>query len=200
MMDVIHGDNPAVERYLDRVRSALRGMPRAEVDDIVRELRGHIAERSEPGDVDAALRSLGDPEDLAREYLTDHVTTRAECDRSPIVVLHGLVLLRRRSPAGWIVLALTAFLYAWAFVLGAASIEKILSPHDVGLWYRFGSISLPRLTVDGPGPAGTREMLGWWIVPVGFAACAVLLFAARGFGLWWIRRSRSMREPSHEGR
>ena len=73
----------------------------------------------------------------------------------------------------------------------SGAIEKILSPHDVGLWWRPGSFGLPRLTVDGPGPPGTRELLGWWIVPAGLAACVVLLFATKQFARWWIRRSRA---------
>jgi hypothetical protein len=181
----------AVERYLDRVRASLRGLHEVDIDEIVLELRGHIAERSEPGqDVEAALRSLGDPAELAREYRVDRVTTRAECGASPIVVLHSLLLIRGRSLTGWLVLALTALGYAWAFALGAASIEKILSPHDVGLWYRPGASLMPRLMIDGPGPAGTRELLGWWFVPLGLAAGAVLFLLTRQFGLWRIRRFR----------
>lgn len=190
MMDRLAGD-AAVERYLARIRASLKGMPVSRIDDIVLELRGHIAERSESsGDPSAALAALGDPGDLARQYRTDAVTASAECSRSPIVILHSLLLLRRGSVAGWGVLVLTALGYAWALALGAAAIEKILSPHDVGLWSGPGGGSWPRLMVDGPGRAGTRELLGWWIVPLGLAACVVLLYASRRFGLWWIRRSR----------
>ena len=188
------GVDPDVERYLDRVRAALHGLPGAEIDEIVLELRGHIAERLDAGDdAGAALRSLGDPVALAREYRTDRVTTHAECTASPIAVLHSLLLLRRGSFTGWLVLALAAFGYAWALALGAASIEKILSPHDVGLWYTPGMLSVPRLMIDGPGPAGSRELLGWWFVPLGLAAAAVLFFLTRQLGLWRIRRFRETR-------
>ena len=183
---------PEVERYLDRVRASLRGLPPADIDDIVLELHGHIAERSGPdGDPESAIRSLGDPVELAHQYRAESVGARAECSRSPIVMLYGLLLLRRGSVAGWAVLALAAFGYAWAIALGAAAIEKLISPHDVGLWLRPGALSLPRVTVDGPGPLGYREVLGWWFVPLGLAACAALLFLTRRFGLWWIRRSRA---------
>jgi hypothetical protein len=83
-----------------------------------------------------------------------------------------------------------AFGYAWALALGAASIEKLLSPHDVGLWYRPGALSIPRIMIDGPGPAGTRELLGWWFVPLGMAAGAILFLLTRQLGLWRIRRFR----------
>ena len=186
--------DPTIEGYLDRVRSALRGMPEAEVNDIVLELRGHIAERSgSPGGAESAIQSLGDPAELARQYHTESVTTRAECSRSPIAILHGLLLLRRGSLAGWLVLALAALGYAWAIALGAAAVEKVFSPHDVGLWYGPSAASIPRVMIDGPGPPGTRELLGWWFVPFGIASCAVLLFLTRRFGVWWIRRHRGGR-------
>ena len=185
--------DPAVERYLAAVRKGLRGMPRAEVEEILLELRAHIVERSKPGaDREAALRSLGDPDELARQYRGEHAAARMECSRSPIVILHGMLLLRGRGVSGWMALALAAFGYAWAIVLGAAAIEKTLSPRDVGLWVRPDSW-LPRLMVDGPGPPGMREILGWWMVPAALIACALLTFLTRRFGLWWIHRSRAAR-------
>ena len=69
--------DPAVERYLERVREGLRGMPRDDVEDIVRELRAHVEERSEAGgDRESALRSLGDPAELARQYRNERVAQR----------------------------------------------------------------------------------------------------------------------------
>jgi len=180
---------PAVERYIGRVRALLRGRPAAEIDEIALELRGHIAERTSlGGDTEAVLRALGEPEELARQYRTDQVAERAQCSGSPIVILHSLLLLRRGRPAGWVALFLAAMGYAWAFVLAAAALEKVLSPHDVGLW--LGSGGLPRLTVDGPGPPGTHELLGWWLVPFGLVVGAALFFLTKHFAQWWIRRSR----------
>ncbi|MGE5179010.1 MAG: DUF1700 domain-containing protein [Bacteroidota bacterium] len=188
-----HPSDPAVERYLAAVRKSLRGMPEAEVQEILRELRAHITERSGPGgDPEPALRSLGDPDELARQYRGERVAARMECSRSPIVILYGMLLLRGRSVSGWMALALAMFGYAWAIVLGAAGIEKIVSPRDVGLWVR-PDWWLPRLMVDGPGPPGAREVLGWWMVPAGLIACALLVFLTRRFGLWWIHRSRGAR-------
>jgi hypothetical protein len=167
-------------------------MPVTEIDEITLELRGHIAERTSPGgDTDAVLRSLGEPEELARQYRTDKVAERAECTGSPIMILHSLHLLRRRRPSGWAALFLAGMGYAWALVLVSAAIEKVLSPHDVGLW--LGTGTQPRITVDGPGPAGTHELLGWWFVPLGLLAGAGLFFLTRHFALWWIRRSRPTR-------
>jgi len=187
--------DPAVERYLERLRSRLRGMPASEVDEILRELRGHVEERVQSGTpLREVLQALGDPESVAAEYQTERVTARAECARSPLAILHGLMLLRRGSLAGWTVLGLTALVYAWAFVLGGAAVEKLLSPRDVGIWVNESGPLWPRLTVDGPGPAGTREALGWWMVPFGMLACLTMVYAANQLGHWWIRRSRRRSE------
>ncbi len=182
--------DPAFERYLDRVRASLRGMPRPEVEEIVLELRGHILERATSGgDVAEALEGLGDPDDLAREYQDQGVLARGECSNAPLAILHSLMLLRRRSWASLGALALATLGYAWAIALAAASVEKCLSPREVGLWQPAGG-SLPRILVDGAAPPGSRELLGWWFVPAAAAAFAVLLTATNGFGRWWIRRSR----------
>ena len=104
------GMERAIERYLGQVRASLRGVPRREVEDILRELHGHIAEHTASGrDVDAAIESLGDPSELARMYRTERVMTRAECAGSPFIILHGLWLLGRENPAARGVVALAAF-------------------------------------------------------------------------------------------
>src|SRR5262245_7695416 len=110
------GEHPEIERFIDGVRSRLRGTPAAQVDEILLELRGHSSERLAAGrGVAEAIESLGDPADLADEYRTERVATRAQCSGSPIVVLHSLLLLRRGRFTGWVVLAFAAFGYVWAF-------------------------------------------------------------------------------------
>jgi hypothetical protein len=183
--------DPAVERYLERVRVALRGVPRRQADDILLELHGHIVGRVESTrDVEAALESLGDPAEIAQAYRDEGVVARSECARAPLAILHGLVLLRRRSRASWAMFAFAMLGYTWAIALAAASVEKLLSPRDVGLW-QSPTAFLPLLTVDGGAPPGSRELLGWWFVPAAAAAFAVLFFATNRLGHWWIRRCRT---------
>lgn len=179
--------DPTIDRYLERVRAGLEGLPSTKAEEIVLELRSHLLERAALGNAQEAVAALGEPETLARQYREDDTFARAECARSPIVLLQSLILLRRGSAMGWLVLFLCATGYAWAIALAAAAVEKILSPRDVGLWIGHG---FPRLTVDGATPQGFHEVLGWWMVPFGLAMCVLLLGVTRQFGLWWIRRRK----------
>ena len=54
-----------VDSYLERVRTALHGLPERQIEDILRELRAHAIELAEGKGIDVALTSLGDPVELA---------------------------------------------------------------------------------------------------------------------------------------
>src|SRR5689334_21457158 len=84
-----------LDRYLARVRVAMRGLPDREIDDVLHELRSHVDDMGAEG-VDAALDSLGDPLALAQRYRSDNEMVRAECSGSPLAILGGL---RHASPA-----------------------------------------------------------------------------------------------------
>jgi hypothetical protein len=79
-----------VDSYLTQVRAALHGLPEGQVDDILRELRGHALELAEAKGVEAALNSLGDPVDLAKTYRAENQIIQGECSGSPLAILLGL--------------------------------------------------------------------------------------------------------------
>lgn len=60
----------AADEYLDEVRRAMAGMANPIREDILRELRGHIAESSAAngGNTSASLAALGAPRDVGRHY------------------------------------------------------------------------------------------------------------------------------------
>ena len=190
-----------VERYLSRVRVGLRGLPEREIEDILRELRSHVDERLKaPGaSAEEVLRALGEPAALASQYRADNVMERAVCSSSPIEIFHSLYLLARRGPASFGVVLLAGLVYALGFVLMGVSIDKLLAPRDVGLFYIPGRWTPLHFIVDGHGPAGTRDLLGWWFVPSVLAVGVALLLLTNQVGLWWIRRSRTERFSNQEG-
>ena len=190
---------PRIESYLARVRVALRGLPESEIEDILRELRGHIVElagEEGPG-VEAALQSLGDPVNLAKTYKTENQMVRAECSDSPLAILLGL---RHASRSVWgrvTATALYAFGYINVLTLWSAAIEKLFAPSRTGFWHIPGTLWSFVLVADGNAPAGAHELLGWWLVPIALAVGWTLRYVTDRTARWWIgryRRSKASRE------
>jgi uncharacterized membrane protein len=189
-----------LDSYLQKLRAGLRDLPAADADEIIRELRSHILDRagsagelSESG-VAAALARLGDSEDLAAQYATENLMARAERSRSPWLILRSIFRWASLSFAGFFVFlgALIGYTTAFAFLFCAAA--KPFAPKTIGLWVRdasLSSFSASLGTVDSN--SGGREVLGWWIIPIGMAAGVGLSLLTTRFGLWSIRRFRRSR-------
>jgi hypothetical protein len=121
--------------------------------------------------VGETLDALGSPEQLAAEYLTDNLLARAEVSRSPAHVLGVLFRLASLSIAGFLVFVSSIAGYFLGLVLVLCALLKPIHPQTAGLWiYPTGgddtTISL-RLGFGSAPPDG-RDVLGWWIVPIGW--------------------------------
>ena len=150
------------------------------------------SEMLEPG-IDAALATLGSPEQLAGQYLTDTLLARAEASRSPVQILSSLFRWASLSVAGFFVLLGSVLGYFFGAVLILVAALKPFHPHSAGLWlisnggddYEFSF----RLGF-GSIPAGGRDLLGWWIVPVGSLAGFGLVMLTTHIALWCVRQYR----------
>ena len=184
-----------IESYLAQVRTALRGIPEREIEDILRELRSHVIElkEEEGGDVDAALGSLGDPVDLARTYRAENQLMRAECSGSPLAILQGLRHASRNRWGRSLLTVLYVFGYANVLTLWAAAIDKLFAPSRTGLWHTPGKIWPLNWVTDGSAPAGAHEVLGWWLVPIALVVGWALRSLIDWIAQWWIRRYRRSR-------
>lgn len=193
-----------IETYLEMLRSLLRSLGTEEVNDIIEELRSHILEKSTVNrelaarEVDAALEALGNPEELASEYMTDAALARAEVSRSPFRILAALFRWGSLSAAGFFVLvsALVGYFLGVAFILSA--LLKPIHPQSAGLWtFRdsTGDLQLSLRLGFGSAPAGGHDMLGWWIVPLGLGVGLVLVTLTTRFAIWCIRLYRKSRAP-----
>jgi len=190
-----------IDVYLNRIRERLRGLRAEERHEILEELRGHIMEKAAAGGmtgaaVDAALESLGRPEELAREYVTDELLARAEVSRSPLRILDSLFRWASLSIAGFFVLlgAITGYFLGVVFLLVAAL--KPFHPETAGLWASrdaSGNLSLSVHMGFGYAPVSGREVLGWWIVPIGLLSGCLLVILTTRFGLWCARIYRKSR-------
>jgi hypothetical protein len=181
-----------IDVYLARLRAALRGMPEGEIDDVLREIRSHITELSEAegSGVEAAIRSLGDPVDLATTYRTQNLMVQAECSGSTLVILQALRHASRTRAGRVTATALYLFGYANVVTLWAAAIEKLLAPDRTGFWLLSGVEWGVRLIVNGDPQPGAREILGWWLVPSAIAAGWGLKYLIDRAAQGWIRRRR----------
>jgi uncharacterized membrane protein len=176
-----------LDEYFNELRVSLRGLPDADVAEIVAELRSHVIDSGVSEDL--ALQRLGSPRDLGRLYQTESLLARASRSRSPLLMLRSVVRWAGISVAGfWVLLGLLAG-YAIALSFAIASIVKLFAPGRAGLWrLADGSWSL-HLGFVGSPPVG-HELLGWWIVPVGLLLGAACVRLTMAFGRWCIRRFR----------
>ena len=166
-----------IDAYLRELRRQLGDAPDA--DDIVAEIRSHIDDAGP--DVAATLARLGSPSYLAALYAIDRGS-------SPLVVLRGLARWATISVMGLPALAVVVIGYFLAVSLLLAALIKPVAPHRTGVWQLAdGEVSL-RLGLFAPPPPHAVELLGWWIVPLGFAAGALVFAITPRFGRWAIRR------------
>ena len=160
---IIDQTSASATAFLRRLEVALEPLPATERNDIVAELRSHLADRGEQGDdrLRATLASLGEPEDYARPYLQDRQLADALQRVTP-----GLALMSILGRAGRSFLAFgiglgVVILYCMALSFTALAILKPLAPANTGLWtgrvFGFGFMS---------PPPPTPEILGLWMVPI----------------------------------
>ena len=186
-----------LERYLSRVRAALRGMPPEQVTDILRELRSHVQERAGSAltqdKVQAALDALGNPEQLAGQYVTQNLFDRAAVTRSPLLMLQSLFHWATLSLQGFAVALVSLFLYMLGAVCLVMAIAKPFDPDRVGLWVPDHDSASDKaellFSVHGMPPSG-HDLLGWWIVPLGLLLGLSIIIATYRFDLQAIKRFR----------
>ncbi len=200
----ISGDaQQRIETYLSRLRQRLRGVNDRDAREIVEELRSHIMDKAAasgkasgeltPAAVDAALAHLGSPEELASQYITDDLLAQAEVSRSPVRILKSLVRWSSLSVAGFFVLLGSIVGYFFGIVFILVAVAKLLHPRTAGLWIfpnGSGDFEMSFRLGFGSAPAGGRDVLGWWIVPVGWLVGCALVMLTTYIALWFARHYR----------
>ena len=191
-----------IETYLARLRLRLRGINDQDVREIVEELRSHILDKASlSGEVtaegaDAALAALGSPEELANEYMTDNLLAQAEVSRSPVRILRSLFRWASLSIAGFFVFmgSILGYFLGVAFMLCA--LLKPVHPRTAGLWIFPADADASTISLRlgfGSVPAGGRDVLGWWIVPIGLVAGCGLVMLTTRLARWCVRQYRRSR-------
>lgn len=175
-----------LDNYLRRLGWALKPLPNADRDDILRETRAHFADRMAEGDPDAAFARIvarfGPPEDYAQQFLDNYQLTAAVADGSGSAMLPQALRVAGRGVTALLGSAFFLLLYGVAFALVLLAALKLVAPTHVGLWYA------PELGVAGLGyvdaetAAVATEWLGYGILPVNIIA-ALLLYRGATSGL-----------------
>jgi len=198
----IDGDaEQEIDAYLTKLRARLRGINEQDVRDIVEELRSHILDKMGTGEVTTAavvatLAALGSPEELASEYMTDNLLTRAEVSRSPLRLLESLFRWASLSIAGFFAFMGSVVGYLLGVTLILCALLKPVHPQTAGLWILQAGTDDLMISLRlgfGNAPTGGKELLGWWIVPLGLlVGCGLVMLTTR-FGLWCVRQYRKSR-------
>ena len=99
-----------IEEYLKRISAGLKGIDDAQKHEILAEISSHLSERiaelrahGEPHPTDQAISSLGDPAQLASQFVTEAQTSHGVHSYAPWTLLllsfvfaSGTTLLSRR--------------------------------------------------------------------------------------------------------
>lgn len=182
-----------IETYLNRLESALGGLPPEYKDDILREIRAHIIDSAEhstdqAGGVDRVFALLGTPKELAARYRAECQLERASRSFSPWVLLRTCWQWARLGIRGTLAFLVAVFGYGLALGFTVAVFLKPFLPSQVGMWigpegFNIGAVAHPEQM---------RELLGNYFVPV-IAAAAFLTAVTTTHLLRWMMRKRAPR-------
>ncbi len=200
MAPLIHG---RVDRYLARFDNGLAGIPSAQRDDILLEIRTHILDSigtaQEEAAVQRVLAGLGEPEQLAKRYRTEFLLEHAGRSFAPWVLLRTSWQWAKMGAKGFAVFMLALAGYGSGLALTATVLLKPFFPSRIGLWLGEGSLHFGMTDVQAlslPGTAGSqRELLGDWYIPV-TTALAFAIVVGTTQALRWLMRRRAA-QPVH---
>lgn len=180
-----------VEVYLGALRKQLAGLPADDVEEILRELRGHIAERvaeSATGrnttPVEQILRQLGTPEQIGSLYGADAMVAHARETFSPALIIRTTIRWASKTVAGCMASLVGLIGYSIGVGLIACAALKPFLPNDIGLWLNSADGFV--LGIEVPRPHG-HELLGWWIIPYGLGVGIAFILGTTVFLRWMLR-------------
>jgi uncharacterized membrane protein len=159
-------NNEMIHRYLNDLRRYLARLAPHEAQEVIREIESHLFDvleqqtaAGQAADVAEILRGFGDARQLAALYVA-HIEEGAPPPR-------GFRAIQRvkKTVTASLYFAMAVFGFTTALTLLFVAGVKLLHPDLVGAWSTANGNSISVGFVDMP-PAGTSEILGWWMVPV----------------------------------
>ncbi len=171
-----------MNRYLATLRGSLGPLTLAEREEILREIAAHIRDSAEQSgaSVEGVLERLGPPEKLAAEYRDGLLIRQASHSFSPLVLLRAMLRLAAKGVFGMLVFLCALFGYVTGGAVILTAFVKPFLPTHVGFFWGPNNYGFGLLF---PEPAGQRELLGSWYIPVALVFGSLLLVATT----WAIR-------------
>jgi uncharacterized membrane protein len=184
-----------IDAYLTRLRRALVDVPPEAIAEIVREIHGHILERAEATDplneatLARVLDALGNPEDIGSLYHSRAMVARARASSSPWLILLTTIRWAGKSLTGLAAFFFGVFGYTMGIGWVVGAILKWFDPDRVGLWVgpQIWNLSLGSLTVAERAREHVHEVLGWWLIPIGFILGPIILILTTLILRWTLR-------------
>ncbi len=189
------------DEYLTTLRSALKGLPVADCEEIVSEIGVHLRESLEQGgDIENVISHLGPAKQLAAQYRETLWVQRTARTVSPWLMLRGAFWLARTSAFGFGCFMLAFIGYGTGGAMVLSAILKPIFPKQIGLWigpgvFTFGiheaghyggGIGLILITSS---PA--HEVLGWWYIPVALAIGCLFVWGTTRLVRKLVRRMKT---------
>jgi hypothetical protein len=162
--------------YMKRILKVTNSLPKEDKQDIYMEFNSHIFEalqhKNGANEIDVLLdiiEKLGVPEEVLKPLIADKKLEQATKTFNPVHVFKALLLNITNGFSYIIFFILYLLLFGFVFVI----IAKIISPNEVGLWYKDGSTFFLGTTSEA-NKNGINEILGNMFIPV--MIIAIILF------------------------
>lgn len=193
-MPALVSPQSTMDVYLAELRTHLRPLPAEQVTDIVEEIRSHIRESAaadgaitEAG-IHTVLSRLGPPSSLAANYVTDNLLAGTQRTRLPWKILRDIFHWATVSAKGVVVFIVCLVGYGFGASFFLAALVKPFVP-KVGLWMTDSDTFSLVLGMTDAIPRG-QELLGWKLIPIGFALGGGTVLLTTYFAQTCIRRFR----------
>jgi hypothetical protein len=179
-----------LESYLRRLGASLGDCGPEERAEILSDIRAHVEEACEGAQERATalqevLAKLGHPAALAESYraagLLEAAASRAS---SPATIIRAVTRWALMGVEGTLALFVLLIGFVSGFAFWAAAACKPFMPDRVGFYWD------PPLFTLGHLDTGHKELLGYWIIPVGILVGTLLFIISIRFTRWMIRRRR----------
>lgn len=162
------------ERYLRRLRGGLSSLASDEREEIVEEVRAHLAGRYAVGRTDV-LDAFGSAEDYAAQFVEEHMLTGAVADGSRLALGRALAG-GLRTVGEMLLIAAPLFL-----VQGVCVMLIALAALKVFFFHRFGYFTSAngRMWVGLSDKSTDIDVFGWWTIPMFIVPSVAVLWACQ---------------------